>query len=92
MAIARMMVGKAMKTSVTRINSSSHIPPAYPATAPTSVPISVETTMTSSPAGRETRPPYSTRVSTSRPSWSVPIRLAGLGGCRRLAMFCSSGP
>jgi hypothetical protein len=73
MAIARMIVGKAMKSSVTRVIASSIHPPMNPATAPTSVPITVPNRMTVKPAGIVTRAPYSTRLNTSRPSSSVPM-------------------
>jgi hypothetical protein len=57
MARARMMGGKARKTSVIRIRVSSSTPPANPANAPRIVPIVAARAITISPTGIETRAP-----------------------------------
>ena len=66
--------GKAISMSTIRWTSTSNQPPNAPLTRPTAVamttPSATEVTLTPS----EARPPYRTRVKTSRPSASVPIQ------------------
>src|SRR5438093_1755150 len=55
--------------------------------APTTPPITLAEMATERPTNREMRPPYSTRVNSSRPSPSVPSQCAPLGPCRGLNRF-----
>ena len=54
-ASARMIGGKARKTSVTRITVSSTRPPRYPAAAPVATPITAASVITITPTGIEIR-------------------------------------
>ena len=75
--------GKAMIVSRRRLTMRSVQPPAQPATAPSAVPrMSVAATAVSA-MPRSTRAATTTRLNTSRPSWSVPKRWRGRGWLQR---------
>src|SRR5262249_11975126 len=77
--------------SVRRMRVASTQPLRYPPTAPTSVPNAEARSADRTPIDNETRAPHSTRVSTSRPSSSVPNQCANDGAARRLARSSDSG-
>ena len=64
--------GSEYNTSTKRINAPSMRPPASPATAPHSTPITRLTAVALSPIASESRVPIMSRLSTSRPYSSVP--------------------
>src|SRR5262245_378921 len=72
--------GSEMKTSIVRMRKSSSLPREYAASRPTvmpsDIPIAVETPESTSTE----RPPYRKRLSTSRPSVSVPSHASLDGG------------
>ena len=79
--------------SVARMSRASPTPPLSAAVAPTAPP-SASATITASPAMiNDTRPPWITRLSTSRANESVPMGCAQLGGCQAptVSCNCSSG-
>ena len=47
--------------------------------------MTVDITAAATPTSRLTRVPYSRRLSTSRPIWSVPSQWAALGGAENSA-------
>ena len=67
--------GRSSMKSVKLIKAASVNLLKYPETIPTAVPTTVTKVPTPRPTSSEIRPPYMTRVSSSRPSWSVPIGL-----------------
>ncbi len=75
-----MRPGLAWISSVTRITTVSRRPPVEPETRPTVTPITVKTTTATRAPLRVTCPPCSRRLSTSRPSESVPSGWAPEGG------------
>ena len=84
-AIASTRTGKARNMSVPRDSPWSTAPPRKPATAPTRVPTAKPMATTATAAGNDVRPPFRTRLKTSRPSWSVPKKWSGPGGRRRFS-------
>src|SRR5690606_17832924 len=83
--------GKARNTSVTRMITSLTQPPAYPATTPSRTPAVAETASTVTAMNSDVRPPYSTRLNTSRPAASVPNQCAPSGARSESNGFTSSG-
>src|ERR1700687_1086190 len=90
-ASARMMGGSAMTLSTTRWLPVSAAPPRYAVTAPQSAPNVMPKTTDTSPTYSDSRAPQITRLSTSRPTWSVPMGNSALGG-RYGAKPVSLGP
>jgi hypothetical protein len=88
--IARMTVGKANTRSAIRITVSSTHRPKNPAQAPSTPPTSSDMATSSRASGMETRAPYSTRLSTSRPNSSVPNQCPEPGAVSR-GRFCARG-
>jgi hypothetical protein len=72
--IERRMSGKASMTSRRRMMISSMTPLKKLASMPRRSPIPPPRTVAANPTMSEMRPPKSTRVKTSRPNLSVPIR------------------
>src|SRR3546814_16716136 len=64
--------GKASKISLKAVRMRSIHPPAYPATAPSSVPIDRDSNTTDSATSSETRAPHISRERIQRPNWSLP--------------------
>src|SRR2546422_4664432 len=95
--MARRMKGNAHWRSASRMMASSQAPPRIPASNPSEAPVSPATSMADSPIRTEVRAPKTSRLRTSRPSWSVPstarvpsaARLAG--GTKRAVRRCSLG-
>ena len=72
-------------TSVRRISALSVRPPNQPASAPTGTPMKMMTAWTTKATVMLIRAPSSSRLSRSRPSWSVPRMWSGdSGGSGRL--------
>ena len=92
MANARRILGKARITSMARMMRLSIRPPKYPAISPSAVPTKKARLTEISPTDREIREPKITRVSTSRPSSSVPKGWVKLGGDSIAPKFVSEGP
>src|SRR5213596_1240267 len=72
-AMARMMAGKAMSPSITRITGLSSRRQ-YPAASPKTSPTAKASSTTAAPTRSDSRAPYTTRLHTSRPTSSVPTR------------------
>src|SRR3989454_7490339 len=62
----------------------SSVPSQYPDTSPSRVPSTVPMITDASPTVSDTRAPYTIRLSTSRPSGSVPNGNAAVGACMRI--------
>src|SRR5439155_12207757 len=77
---ARMMGGSAISVSTTRWLALSATPPTYAVTTPQRPPSVTPTSTETSPTQRDRRAPQITRLSMSRPRWSVPSGNATLGG------------
>ena len=90
MAMASSRGGKLRNTSVIRMITLSTQPPKLPAMAPRGTPMSRDRPTAASAAVRDTRAPYSTRLNRSRPSSSVPIQCAALGGWSFSAIWAAS--
>ena len=58
--------------SIRRITTLSIRPPTYPAISPSGTPTKRASTTEDTPTTSDTRLPWMTRLSMSRPSWSVP--------------------
>src|SRR5215831_1564417 len=86
-----MNTGIEMTTSTKRISAPSIHPPPYPAAIPTAVPMTMVIRTEENPTPSDTRDPQITRLSTSRPSWSLPNRCAKFGGPNRAARTCAFG-
>ena len=69
--------GKPSWISARRITTESILPPKYPVTKPSVVPMVPATSTAEAPYRRETRPPYRIRLTTSRPRPSVPKMCPG---------------
>ena len=78
-AIAKMMVGKAIKSSVRRIKISSHTPPKKPATAPMSQPTTPSMRTTANPAGMVMRPPVKHPAEDVAPEFVRPQQVRAVG-------------
>src|SRR5882724_10134430 len=81
-AMARMMAGKAMSPSITRITGLSSRRQ-YPAASPQTSPTANASSTTAAPTRSESRAPYTTRLHTSRPTSSVPNQCAAPGAVSR---------
>ena len=92
MIINRGRRGTESIASVRRISTSSSRRSPYPATAPITTPSTTLVTAEMRPMASETRAPNRTRVSTSRPSSSVPNQCVGEGNPRRWARSITSNP
>ena len=66
--------GNDIQASTKRCTRMSSLPPTKPATPPTSSATSVLSRVAAKPTPSEVRAPYTSRLNTSRPSWSVPSR------------------
>src|SRR4051812_46937977 len=84
--------GNARNTSVTRMITSRAQPPAYPATTPRTTPVTPEITSTATAISSDVRAPNRTRLSTSRPTWSVPNQCAPLGGSNASSAWVAEPP
>src|SRR5713226_9525108 len=84
-------LGNAIITSTTRMISRSAQPPAAPLTRPRTSPPASAITTAPRPVTRERRAPVITRLSTSRPYWSVPKGWAVLGGESASSRFIFTG-
>jgi hypothetical protein len=82
-AIASRSPGNASSVSITRLITSSTRPPKYPATEPSVVPTTADTSTTVSPTANEIRAPATMRDRMSRPSSSRPKRCVALGPASR---------
>src|SRR3990172_5249815 len=91
MPMASRMPGMASRTSTTRIRTLSARPPAAPAMAPTKPPMITPKMTEPSPTRRLIRAPYTTRVNSSRPCRSWPMRCSGRGGYGPVAPPLASG-
>src|SRR5437867_1957569 len=89
-AMARMMAGKAMSPSITRITGLSSRRQ-YPAASPQTSPTAKASSTTAAPTSSESRAPYTTRLHTSRPTSSVPNQCAAPGAVRRADTSMRSG-
>src|SRR5882724_3710035 len=89
-AMARMMAGKAMSPSITRITGLSSRRQ-YPAASPQTSPTANASSTTAAPTSSESRAPYTTRLHTSRPTSSVPNQWAAPGAVRRAETSIRSG-
>src|SRR5215831_3490691 len=89
-AIARMMAGNAMRPSITRMTTLSSARK-WPATTPAPTPRTNESTTTQIPTRSDSRAPYTTRLSTSRPTSSVPNQCVAPGRLRRAATSIRPG-
>ena len=78
---ASRIVGIIVKSSNSRSATQSKIPPNQPARMPIGIPITSPITVAPMAMVIEVRAPQITLVSVSRPSWSVPKRCSGPGGC-----------
>ncbi len=65
-----------------RMSTTSVAPPKYPDRIPNSAPITIAITAAVNPTIIETRPPKSTRLSTSIPPSSQPSQCSGDGGAK----------
>src|SRR5207249_3035641 len=81
-AMARMMAGKAMSPSITRITGLSSRRQ-YPAASPQTSPTANASSTTAAPTRSESRAPYTTRLHTSRPTSSVPNQCRAPGAVSR---------
>ncbi len=77
--IARKNRGRTWNASVTRMSTSSTVPPAEPDTAPITNPITATIPATPSPMPIDARAPCRTPLNTSRPRSSVPMRCSAEG-------------
>jgi hypothetical protein len=82
-AMASRIGGNESVTSTSRMMMLSTRPPTKPAIAPSVPPMTTAQKITSAAIGKEWRTPYSVRVSTSRPSASVPSQCEAFGGWKR---------
>src|ERR1035437_489208 len=89
--IASRIPGTASRTSVMRIRTVSTLPPTPPASAPMVVPKMSPKATATTPTVRLIRAPYRTRLNSSRPSRSVPMRWARSGPCLLRARFPTAG-
>ncbi len=87
--MSRTSRGNEISMSTSRINTVSTAPPKNPLIAPTRVPIVMEMPTAMKPIERLMRAPKSTRLNTSRPNRSVPIRCSSDGGRCRVALMSS---
>jgi hypothetical protein len=78
--MARGRNGITRNQSVTRIRAESVQRPKWPATMPTTEPMTTEITVARNPTVSDTRDPQRVRASTERPLSSVPSGKAALGG------------
>src|SRR5215471_3101505 len=85
-AMARMIAGKAIRPSITRMTTLSSARK-WPETTPRMN----ESTTTQIPTTSDSRAPYTTRLSTSRPTSSVPNQCVALGRLRRTATSIRAG-
>ena len=69
-----------MMASVRRMMTISTTPPKKPLMRPSTTPTQVEMAAASTPTSRLTRVPLSSRLSWSRPIWSVPSQCWADGG------------
>jgi hypothetical protein len=76
MPMASRMNGKASWASASVMIAASTRPLAKPAASPAAEPSTPPTSTAAKPITSETREPWITRESTSRPRWSVPSRWA----------------
>ena len=90
-ARATMIVGTESMRSVRFLVTRSAQPPRYPAARPTGRLMISRTARHSTTPSSVTWPPYSSRLSTSRPSSSVPRRWSVLGPARTWFRSWSSG-
>jgi len=91
-AMVKTMLGKAKNMSVTRMMTESMMPPANPANAPIAEPTTLASMTSRRASGSESRAPYRTRLSTSRPSSSVPNKWAADGARRDPALGAVGEP
>ena len=78
--------------SSTRISNCSSQPPLKnPASSPSATPPVTPMTTASAETSSEARPPQMTRLSTSRPAWSVPNGCAALGSSSTDSISTASG-
>ena len=83
--------GNDISRSIRRMTSPAIRAELTPATIPSSTPGSAAPNMVRSEAMRLTRAPKTTRLRTSRPSWSVPNQWPGPGDRNRCPMFSFTG-
>ena len=83
--MASRMSGKAIMASITRetILSAER---KKPATRPSAMPSTLDSTTTEKPTVSDSRPPWITRLNTSRPKSSVPNQCAAPGALSRFMM------
>ena len=79
-AIAIISTGKAINMSTIRWMMASVLPPKYPLAKPSKAPMRVPAVEATTPTISEIQAPCSTRLSTSRPSRSVPRWLSPTKG------------
>ena len=88
-AMARIRSGKDCMNSMTRWLRMSKRPPKKPQASPHSAPKVVPSSTAAKATVSEARLPWMTRLSTSRPTWSVPKGCSSLGArdiCRKFAI------
>lgn len=90
MTMAISIMGTARNTSHRRMITLSTAPPKKPAMAPRMPPTTRPKATAMKPMDRDTRLPWTTRASRSRPNWSVPNQCSAEGHWSRSAIFRST--
>jgi hypothetical protein len=91
MPIARTNSGKAMMVSAMRPTMRSVQPPKNPAATPASPPMRKTRATEATAMKKSSRVATTTRLNTSRPSWSVPNQCASDGPLSAAAVSLASG-
>ena len=91
MPIASTNSGNAMMVSAMRLTMRSVQPPKKPAATPASPPIRNTSATENTAMMKSSRVAETTRLNTSRPSWSVPNQCAREGGLSDIAVLLASG-
>ena len=91
MAIASIRSGKACMNSMMRWLTMSNRPPRKPQARPQKDPSVVPSSTAAKATISEVRLPWMTRLSVSRPIWSVPNQWLSLGACCMLRKSVFSG-
>src|SRR5262249_20212256 len=79
-AIARIRAGKAIMVSIILWMMRSVLPPKWTLVTPTTMPMVAPIKALRSPAYSDTLAPYTSRLNTSRPTWSPPSHSSDPGG------------